>query len=314
MELNGIIILDKPGGISSSRAVLSVKHALGARKAGHLGTLDPWATGVLPICIGNATKIAPWLMDATKEYWAAMKLGEATDTQDFTGKVIEKGDPERVEKEDILEAFRRFSGEILQQPPIYSAIKRDGVPLYRRARRGETPEVSPRRITIHALDLLGFSSPIIFFRARTSAGTYIRTLAHDIGKELGCHAHLVGLRRVKSGDFSIDKAIPLKALKNGGRIGRDTLIPIQKALSGWIEINVDGELLKGIRNGKQITAANLRAGRMEEEMPSRKGEHALLVDPQGETMALAESTIDAKEICSVPEKHIALKLLRVFPC
>ena len=212
--LDGVLLLDKPEGLSSNHALQRAKRTLDARKAGHTGTLDPFATGLLICCFGRTTKIAGAMLDADKVYEATVLFGEETDSGDLTGNVvtrIEAFDGVGLEQlEAVLPAFR---GEIEQIPPMYSALKRDGKPLYKYAREGIEVERAPRRVTIHNLQLLAFDGRQARLSVHCSKGTYIRTLAQDIGRALGCGAHLVALRRTAVGPFTIDSAVALDALQ-----------------------------------------------------------------------------------------------------
>lgn len=208
-----VINLDKPKGMTSQEAVTAVKRLFHAKKAGHAGTLDPIATGVLLICLNEATKITRFLTDLDKEYIARIKLGERTDTLDSEGKVIERAENLSVTREQIMRVLNRFVGEIEQTPPMYSAIKMDGEPLYRLARKGVTVERQKRRVRIYRIDLLGFETPFIDIRVSCSKGTYIRSLCSDIGDALMVGGHIVELRRVASGSFRVTDSITLNDLR-----------------------------------------------------------------------------------------------------
>lgn len=208
-----VINLDKPKGMTSQEAVTAVKRLFHAKKAGHAGTLDPIATGILLICLNEATKITRFLTDLDKEYIARIKLGERTDTLDSEGKVIERAENLSVTREQIMRVLNRFVGEIEQTPPMYSAIKMDGEPLYRLARKGVTVERQKRRVRIYRIDLLGFETPFIDIRVSCSKGTYIRSLCSDIGDALMVGGHIVELRRVASGSFRVTDSITLNDLR-----------------------------------------------------------------------------------------------------
>ena len=216
INLNGVIVINKPKDISSNRILQQLKHLYNAQKAGHTGTLDPMATGVLPICFGRATKIAQYLLDADKEYIATIKLGIETDSGDAEGNII-KENLENIPKLDneLLESvFDDFRGEISQVPPMYSALKHNGQPLYKLAREGIQIEIKPRNITIYNLDLLEYTEDTVAIKVRSSKGTYIRSLAMDIGNKLNCGGHLIALQRTKSGPFSLDESYTLEELKD----------------------------------------------------------------------------------------------------
>ncbi|MGB6105020.1 MAG: tRNA pseudouridine(55) synthase TruB [Pusillimonas sp.] len=213
--LDGVLLLDKPEGLSSNHALQRAKRALDARKAGHTGTLDPFATGLLVCCLGRATKLSSHMLNADKGYVAILRLGEETDTGDLTGNIVSQAPPgfkgvAQVELENVLPQFR---GEIEQIPPMYSALKRDGKPLYEYARQGIELDRPARQVTIHELELLAFDGFEAEISVQCSKGTYIRTLAQDIGRQLGCGAHLKALRRTRVGPFSLDDAVGLEALQ-----------------------------------------------------------------------------------------------------
>ncbi|NYT65820.1 tRNA pseudouridine(55) synthase TruB [Alcaligenaceae bacterium] len=213
--LDGVLLLDKPVGLSSNHALQRAKRALDARKAGHTGTLDPFATGLLVCCLGKATKISASMLNADKGYVATIRFGQETDSGDLTGNVVFTA-PESfngVQPEALETVMKDFRGDIMQIPPMYSALKRDGKPLYEYARQGIELERPPRPVTIHRLELLECSGMEAVVNVECSKGTYIRTLAEDIGRGLGCGAHLVALRRTSVGPFSLDDAIALETLQ-----------------------------------------------------------------------------------------------------
>ncbi|MFT0532970.1 tRNA pseudouridine(55) synthase TruB [Castellaniella hirudinis] len=213
--LDGVLLLDKPEGLSSNHALQRAKRAVDARKAGHTGTLDPFATGLLICCFGRATKISAAMLEADKIYEATITFGEETDSGDLTGHIVARAgaDFSGVRADALESALEGFRGEIEQIPPMVSALKRDGKPLYEYARQGIELERPPRRITIHALDLLACDGQTARVRVHCSKGTYVRTLAQDIGRALGCLGHLSALRRTAAGPFSIEQAIGLEALQ-----------------------------------------------------------------------------------------------------
>lgn len=213
--LDGVLLLDKPEGLSSNHALQRAKRALDARKAGHTGTLDPFATGLLVCCLGQATKISAAMLEADKVYEATLRLGEETDSGDLTGHVVfqQPADAEPVSQDQFERALAAFRGEIEQIPPMYSALKRDGKPLYEYARQGIELDRPPRKVLIHRLELLDFEGGDARILVHCSKGTYIRTLAQDIGRALGCGAHLVALRRTQVGPFHLEDAIELESLQ-----------------------------------------------------------------------------------------------------
>ncbi|GAB1579847.1 tRNA pseudouridine(55) synthase TruB [Bordetella petrii] len=214
LALDGVLLLDKPVGLSSNHALQRARRCLDAAKAGHTGTLDPFATGLLVCCMGRATKISGAMLDADKAYRATLQFGEETDSGDLTGNVVARApDGFAVDEASLRDALSRFQGTIEQVPPMYSALKRDGKPLYEYARQGIELERPARQVTIHRIELLALSGTRAEIDVACSKGTYIRTLAQDIGRVLGCHAHLAALRRTHVGPFSLDRAVTLEALQ-----------------------------------------------------------------------------------------------------
>jgi len=207
-QINGILLLDKPLGFSSNQALQKIKWLLKAAKAGHTGTLDPLATGLLPLCFGEATKFAHYLTDADKTYVATIKLGATTTTGDAEGEVLSTS-PVNVSRTDFEKVCRQFTGEISQTPPMYSALKFEGKALYEYARAGVEIERQARLVTIHSIDINSFADDVAVIAVTCSKGTYIRTLAEDIGKQLGCGAHLIGLRRTATANYQISQAVTL---------------------------------------------------------------------------------------------------------
>lgn len=236
-QVDGVLILDKPKGLTSNAALQKVRWLLNAEKGGHTGSLDPLATGVLPLCFGEATKFSQYLLDADKAYEAVIQLGVTTSTGDAEGQVLEQR-PVVVSFENIQAVLQEFLGEIQQVPPMYSALKRDGQPLYKLARAGTVVDRDARTITIRRLELLSFSTDLLSISVHCSKGTYIRTLAEDIGQSLGCGAHVKELRRTQVGPFKLDQAIGLERLEQlqaeQGPEGLDTLLqPVDSGLEHW---------------------------------------------------------------------------------
>jgi tRNA pseudouridine55 synthase len=211
---DGFLIIDKPADISSAKVVSQVKKLLGAAKVGHTGTLDPFATGVLVCCINNATRLSRFLTHDKKTYSAVIKLGIETDTQDLTGNIISSCNKVNFSSSELEMTFKRFEGEIKQQPPVYSALKHKGVPLYKLARKGKPVQKKPRRVFISYIKILKISLPLVHFEVSCSSGTYIRTLCADIGNVLGCGACLKELRRVENNGFKISEALTLEEVRN----------------------------------------------------------------------------------------------------
>lgn len=212
--MHGLLLLDKPAGLTSHDCVRQVRRLFKTRKVGHAGTLDPLATGVLPIAIGNATKILQFLLAEDKSYRATFKLGITTDTLDSDGQIVLQRPVPSISRQSLADICARFTGEIDQQPPMYSALKKDGVPLYKLARQGKEIERPTRRIKIFRLDIIESVADQVTIEVDCSKGTYIRSLAHDIGEVLGCGAHITSLRRLWTGPFSIDECTTLEELGN----------------------------------------------------------------------------------------------------
>jgi tRNA pseudouridine55 synthase len=214
-EIDGVLLVDKASGMTSHDVVAIARRTLNTKKIGHCGTLDPLATGLLILTVGRGTKIQDLLMAEDKEYVGTLKLGEITDSQDADGQVVEARPVPELPREQVEAAFAKFKGDFYQMPPMVSAIKKEGVPLYKLARQGKTVEREPRLVHVYAHEIQAVRLPEIDFRVLCSKGFYVRTYAHDIGEELGCGAHLKSLRRTRSGKFSVDGAVTTAELKNG---------------------------------------------------------------------------------------------------
>ncbi|MCC4114696.1 tRNA pseudouridine(55) synthase TruB [Aromatoleum toluclasticum] len=251
--LDGVLLLDKPQGITSNAALQTARRLLNAAKAGHTGTLDPMATGLLPLTFGEATKFSQMLLDADKEYEATVRLGIETDTGDAEGRPIAEA-PVSVSEDDVRTALVRFTGEIDQVPPMYSALKRDGKPLYEYARAGIEVELAPRRVTIHALELLEFGGETFRIRVACSKGTYIRTLAIDLGRILGCGAHLSALRRTRIGPFAVGSgAVTLAGLEAASAEEREGLLAPADALVAHLpEVALSAAQAAGLLQGRAL--------------------------------------------------------------
>ncbi|MCH8178507.1 MAG: tRNA pseudouridine(55) synthase TruB [Proteobacteria bacterium] len=263
-HLHGVILLDKPLGLSSNDALQKVKRLLRAEKAGHTGTLDPLATGLLPLCFGAATKFSQVSLDADKRYTATLKLGQTTASGDAEGEVLRTREvvPEMRAPERLRAACDAFTGEIEQVPPMHSALKHQGRALYEYAREGVEVERAPRRVTIHGIDILSVQGDVLEIDVRCSKGTYIRTLAQDIGEHLGCGAHLIGLRRTGSGGVGLHGAVTLEALQAMSEAERDALLlPADVLLSDWPDVVLSeadaGRFLSGMRRRLTLPDAPL---------------------------------------------------------
>jgi tRNA pseudouridine55 synthase len=256
--IDGALLLDKPVGVSSNRALQEAKRLLRAKKAGHAGTLDPLASGLLVLLFGEATKFAGPLLDSDKEYLATLKLGERTSTGDAEGEVLEVR-PVHASAADVAAVLERFRGAVEQVPPMHSALKRDGVPLYKLARKGRTVERPARQVQISHLELLGYRSPLAELRIRCSKGTYIRSLGEDIGAALGSGAHLAGLRRTGSGRFRVEEAVTLERLR-AMTVPPERLLPLGKLLADFPATELDAAAEARLRNGQPLKISGLQPG------------------------------------------------------
>lgn len=251
-QVDGVLLLDKPIGLTSNDALQKVRRLYSAAKGGHTGTLDPLATGLLPLCFGEATKFSADLLDADKTYEAVVKLGITTDTGDAEGVVIATA-AVNVSESDVFRVLPQFTGDIQQIPPMHSALKRNGRPLYELARQGIEVEREPRAVTIYAIDCLGFSGVNLTLRVACSKGTYIRVLASDIGEALGCGAHLTGLRRTVVGDLDLANAVTLDELNAIDEVGRaGHLQPVDALLLSLPVVTVEGEAAERFRHGNPV--------------------------------------------------------------
>ncbi len=257
--IDGLLVVDKPEGITSLDVVREIKRRFGLKKAGHIGTLDPFATGVLPIVINEGTKLVPFLLEGPKEYEAVLKLGEETTTDDCTGQVVLRRDWRDVQPERVESHLRGFVGKIRQIPPMFSAVKMQGMPLYRLARKGMEVERKPREVEIYKIQTEGVDLPLVRFKVSCSKGTYIRALGRDIGRMAGCGAHLLSLRRVRSGPFTLDQAIAWEKMKD--LTAPDALSPwlisLNAALPGLPEVIGDEPMVKKARFGREMMVQDL---------------------------------------------------------
>ena len=251
-QVDGVLLLDKPLGLTSNDALQKARRLFSAAKGGHTGTLDPLASGLLPLCFGEATKFSADLLDADKTYEAVIKLGVTTDSGDAEGTVIATAAVD-VSEDDVFRVLPQFTGAIRQVPPMHSALKRNGRPLYELARQGIEVERESRMVTIHAIDCLSFGDDSLTLRTACSKGTYIRVLAADIGQALGCGAHLAGLRRTRVGDLDLGAAVTLaqlEALDEAGRAG--CLQPVDTLLRSLPAATLEGEAAERFRHGNPV--------------------------------------------------------------
>ncbi|MBL8924483.1 MAG: tRNA pseudouridine(55) synthase TruB [Myxococcaceae bacterium] len=275
--MNGVLVVDKPKGPTSSDVVQVVRRALGVKKAGHTGTLDPMATGVLPLCLGDATRVAQVLTEGDKAYDATVKLGVTTDTLDAEGRVLETRAVPPLSRERLEEVLARFRGPQQQTPPMYSAIKKDGKRLYELARAGEEVEREARAVTVFSLTLNDFSSDELKLSVACSKGFFVRTLAAELGEALGCGAHLIALRRTQSGPFSLAKAVPLAELvERGPAAASGRLVSLEDALAFLPEVKATAAEADRVRHGGVV------------EVPRPDVALVRVTGPAGEVLALAE--------------------------
>ncbi len=303
--MDGFIVLDKPTGVTSHDMVRLARRMFSMRKIGHTGTLDPFATGVLPLALGEGTKAIPFLDESVKEYHAVVRLGSATDTQDYTGVVIKKGDWHNITSEALSIALKSLTGVSLQLPPMFSALKHNGVPLYRYARRGETLEREARKINIYSLSVERLAFPDIDIFVRCSRGTYVRTLAHDLGELLGCGAHLIQLRRTKSGIFDLSMAFTVDMFSSNcmsGEMSARIISPFQ-ALSHIRDLPLNDIGVLKIARGLAPSKSEL-VGLSPEIL--HRGEKFRL-SQHGRLYAVAESLSDKWQ-----PSGVNLRLVRVF--
>lgn len=260
-NIHGVLLLDKPEGISSNNALQRVKRIYQARKAGHTGSLDPIATGLLPICLGEATKLSRFLLEADKRYEVVCRLGVRTTTGDTEGEVIEMRPVKRLEPEWVEKLLGSFLGPQAQTPPMYSAIKRQGQPLYKLARQGIEVEREPRQIIIHTIRLTGLEEEQLKLEVFCSKGTYIRTLAEDIGRALGCGAHVMALRRTQVGYFNILKAASIdrleKLMETEVESLHELLVPLDEMLADWPAVDLIADAAYYLRQGQSVRVSRV---------------------------------------------------------
>ncbi|RLB07473.1 MAG: tRNA pseudouridine(55) synthase TruB [Deltaproteobacteria bacterium] len=301
--MNGLLVVDKPAGVTSFDVVRELKKGIKGVKIGHLGTLDPLATGVLPILLGEGTKLAPFLEGGTKIYEATVHLGVTTDTQDKEGERLRevKLDGYDLSPQRIESAVHKFRGSIRQLPPMYSALKQKGKPLYKLARKGVDVNRRPREVEIYELRIMGIDLPYLHLHIECSKGTYIRTLANDIGEELGCGAHLAQLRRTKSGPFSLQDALSLEEIKTlmKKRELEKRILPLSRALDFLPAIGVGKDFALRIRQGQAIALEDLACELKQDEAVVR-----VLLEGEGGLVAVGR--------VKRGERGFILRPLRVF--
>ncbi|HVV16136.1 MAG TPA: tRNA pseudouridine(55) synthase TruB [Polyangia bacterium] len=284
--MNGVLVVDKPVGPTSFDVVAKVRRTVGVKRVGHGGTLDPLASGVLPVCVGEATKLAPFLLEAEKEYEFTVRFGAETDTDDAGGRVTATADALALDASAVEAALGGFRGTIAQVPPAYAAIKRDGRALYDYARAGEAIEVAPRAVTIFALELVDFGGPDrVALRVRCSKGTYVRALARDLGRTLRTGGHVTALRRTRSGPFGLDVARPLDQVLAVLAAGAGDLpvVSLADALVHLPAVTADDALARRLRAGQRVAwsaLSDVPAGRVR------------ILDATGDLIAVAEPRAD----------------------
>ena len=284
LDIHGVILLDKPVGISSNRALQIVRGIFQARKAGHTGSLDPFATGMLPICLGEASKTAAFMLEAGKQYRAKARFGEATNTGDVEGELIQTCPVPAINAETLAQTLDQFTGEIEQVPPMYSALKHEGKPLYEYARAGIEIDRPARAVTIHQLKLVEWLSPELSFDVHCSKGTYIRTLAEDIATALGSCAHLIELRRIAVEPFNDFSMVTLEQLQEAREHGglEELLLPIDVGLADWPRVDLDSDQQGKFKHGNHFpfTVGGVAAGKVR------------VYGLEGEVLGLADLSIE----------------------
>ncbi|NLG99490.1 MAG: tRNA pseudouridine(55) synthase TruB [Chloroflexi bacterium] len=289
--ISGVLVVDKPVGLTSHDVVQIVRKGTNIRRAGHTGTLDPRASGVLVVLIGPAVRLSEYVSASDKRYQAVLRLGATTDTYDADGRIISTSPVDEITESQFEEALESFIGEIEQVPPPYSAVKIKGRKAYEMAREGENVDLTPRRIHVYSLELLEWAPPEAVIDVYCSSGTYVRSLAHDLGEKLGCGAHLIGLRRTKSGRFTLRDAVPLRRLREAFEDGDwyQFLIPAADALADWPAIELLHDQVDAIRHGHRIPAEEGYNDANE------KGNMARGISEQGELVALLEYVPETNE-------------------
>jgi tRNA pseudouridine55 synthase len=314
---DGLLNVKKAAGWTSHDVVAKLRTLLRGPRVGHAGTLDPAATGVLPVLIGRGTRIAEYLVDWDKEYRAVLRLGEATDTQDATGAVLSRSPTDGLTQEAIRTIIERFRGRLTQVPPMYSAVKVGGVPLYKVARAGRTVEREPREVTIHDIEVLGIDGRDVSLRVVCSKGTYVRTLCADIGEALGVGGHLLALERRRVGPLTIERALTMEDIGSRLLLGRlaDDVIPLDEALAALPALVVDeatsGRVLHGAPVSSRAVTWDARAGMSE----VAAGQTVRLKDPNGRLLALGKvgaAGVDQGAVASVSAAERMVSIVKVL--
>jgi tRNA pseudouridine55 synthase len=306
--LNGILLVDKPKGLTSYKVVEKLTRKFHINKAGHLGTLDPMATGLLPICLNEAVKTVQFLMDKDKGYEGTLLLGKVTDTGDIEGKVIRENKKFKVTETQIESAFKKFTGAYLQTPPMHSAIKQNGKKLYKLAHKGKEVERKKREVSIYSLKINSVKLPKVNFTVACSKGTYIRSLVNDIGDELGCGAVLTDLRRIKVGNFSVKNAKPLEKLLSKENIEQKDLIDIKTALEDLPEIRIKDAFLKDVFCGTPVYKKTIS----NRDFKLSKGLIVKVLSEDGQIISVAKCIKDEKSLEKLADNGIVFNHIRVF--
>jgi tRNA pseudouridine55 synthase len=290
--VSGVLVVDKPIGLTSHDVVQIIRRGTGIRRAGHTGTLDPRASGVLVVLIGPAVRLSEYVSASDKRYQATIHLGSSTDTYDAEGEITDEFPVDNMEEEEFDEILQQFVGEIQQTPPPYSAVKVKGRKAYEMAREGEEVDLEPRTINVYSLEVLEWAPPEAVIDVFCSSGTYVRSLANDLGQALGTGAHLIGLRRTRSGRFTLRDAIPLRRLQEAFEVGNwyEYLIPAAEALSDWPMVELSADDVELVRHGHRIPADST------EESWVRG------VSEQGDLVALMELVEEESELEWQPRK------------
>ncbi len=308
VSMDGILVIDKPQGPTSHDVVDAVRKALRLKKVGHTGTLDPMATGVLPLVLGRGTKLARYASGGDKTYRATVALGSTTKTLDAEGEVVQVR-PVSSTLAQVQEVLATFEGDIEQVPPMYSAKKIDGKKLYTLARKGIEVEREPKSVTVRWLKLTAFESPEIHFDVCCTAGTYVRVLAQDIGENLGCGAHLKALRRLQAGSFKLDESVELQALIEDPSLAAPRVLPLSRALETLPVLSVPSDIARLIVTGYQLNVADMRCL----DTPVFRTEQALAVSQDGgRLIAIARTQLDSTELSGARRDRQALKTERVL--
>ena len=307
---NNVVNLFKPSGPTSFDMVWSVRKILGVKKAGHIGTLDPIADGVLPICLNQSTRVIQFLSSLQKTYRATLELGSETDTQDATGQKISTNDPSLINEAKMKQVFQTFVGEQDQIPPMYSAKKKNGIPLYKLARNGINIHRDPVRIVVYSIDFIKKEGNRVLFEVRCSSGTYIRTLSHDVGKKLGCYAHMVQLTRTKVGLFGLGRTLTLEELKTSHEEGSlsKKLLHLEEVLNFLPTIRVKEEYLKSISHGVALSKCFLEA------LPERfePGHYFRVLGNNDKILAVVEPVVDQDKLPELAPEDVVFKAKRVL--